>query len=169
MKTETACPQCEGKCCRDEFGNEVSHLGAKDIIVHRCDWCDDGTVQTKQEAPKAEEVANCPFCGCGAVLSPEEVPVPRVDCTMCNAHLSADYAETRDDLLFRWNMRIPESAALIRAKRIEHVAKTMMRSIVQAERDLRKADRRFVELLRGQVEIELDREDLEMYLMERGG
>ena len=35
------CPSCEGKCCRDDYGYRVVHMGAK-CYEHYCDYCDDG-------------------------------------------------------------------------------------------------------------------------------
>ena len=38
----TPCPTCEGKCCRDDLGYRVMHMGAE-LYMHDCDDCDDGS------------------------------------------------------------------------------------------------------------------------------
>lgn len=40
--TAEPCPNCKGRCCRDEFGYRVVHMGAEHY-QHDCDACEDGT------------------------------------------------------------------------------------------------------------------------------
>lgn len=35
------CPECKGKCCRDEYGYRVAHMGAE-LFDHVCDACYNG-------------------------------------------------------------------------------------------------------------------------------
>jgi len=37
------CPECKGKCCRDDYGYRVEHMGAE-YYEHWCEHCYDGTV-----------------------------------------------------------------------------------------------------------------------------
>lgn len=36
-----SCPECNGRCCRDEFGYRIAHMGAE-CYEHVCDACYDG-------------------------------------------------------------------------------------------------------------------------------
>ena len=36
------CPQCKGKCCNNDMGYRVVHMGCE-WYEHVCDYCDDGT------------------------------------------------------------------------------------------------------------------------------
>jgi len=40
--TEKVCPECKGKCCRDDLGYRREHLDW-DLGGHYCDACEDGT------------------------------------------------------------------------------------------------------------------------------
>ena len=35
------CPECKGKCCRDDLGYRVAHYGAE-LYAHVCEACLDG-------------------------------------------------------------------------------------------------------------------------------
>lgn len=37
------CPVCKGKCCRDDLGYRVGHMGAE-FYTHVCDICHDGEI-----------------------------------------------------------------------------------------------------------------------------
>ena len=43
--SETPCPTCKGKCCRDDLGYRIEHMAAESYW-HHCDDCHDGTVPT---------------------------------------------------------------------------------------------------------------------------
>jgi hypothetical protein len=42
---ETPCPECKGKCCRDDIQTRISHM-ADEFYWHHCDYCTDGTDRT---------------------------------------------------------------------------------------------------------------------------
>ncbi|NBR66905.1 MAG: hypothetical protein EBT79_06430 [Actinobacteria bacterium] len=42
MTEETPCPECKGKCCRNDYGYRVEHMGAESY-EHVCECCHDGT------------------------------------------------------------------------------------------------------------------------------
>lgn len=48
------CHECNGKCCRNELGYRVVHMGAY-AYTHCCDACNDGTVV--QPDPRDAEIA----------------------------------------------------------------------------------------------------------------
>lgn len=39
--TPEPCPICKGRCCRDEFGYRIAHMGAE-FYEHVCDDCFNG-------------------------------------------------------------------------------------------------------------------------------
>jgi hypothetical protein len=41
--TDTPCPECGGKCCRDEYGYRIAYMAAESY-EHRCENCNDGFV-----------------------------------------------------------------------------------------------------------------------------
>lgn len=43
--TNTPCPECKGRCCRDHYGYTRTHMGAE-FYTHECEACMDGTEYT---------------------------------------------------------------------------------------------------------------------------
>ena len=41
MSDGTPCPECGGKCCRNDLGYRVVHMGSEQY-EHMCEWCRDG-------------------------------------------------------------------------------------------------------------------------------
>jgi Lar family restriction alleviation protein len=92
----------------------------------------------------------CPFCGGEVLISFPDNPKPRIDCQQCSAAMVADDNETRDELLTQWNMRLPEAAVTLKARRWEQMARCLMQVIGYIEGSfalLRTQDPRLAELL----------------------
>ncbi len=52
--TPEPCPECKGRCCRDDLGYRVIHMGAE-FYTHDCDDCWDGTYGVRSEPEPAPE------------------------------------------------------------------------------------------------------------------
>lgn len=47
------CPECKGKCCRDEFGYRIEHMAAE-FYDHVCEACYDGDKYSPPRSPADE-------------------------------------------------------------------------------------------------------------------
>jgi len=54
---ETPCPECKGKCCRDDIQTRITHMAAE-FYWHYCDYCTDGTDRTAPVRTAEDERAD---------------------------------------------------------------------------------------------------------------
>lgn len=59
--TETPCPECMGRCCRNDYGYPLAHLNW-DVGEHWCEHCFDGTVPVDVHVTCKTRIAELEAC-----------------------------------------------------------------------------------------------------------
>ena len=73
--TPEPCPECKGRCCRDEFGYRIEHMAAE-FYEHVCDDCFNGDTYVPPrtaEDERADVLAWLRDVGTSASMSADEM------------------------------------------------------------------------------------------------